>query len=123
MNKKINLKEKFSKLDAYWSPRIVGEVDEVYAKIAKLKGSFTWHKHDHEDEMFFVVSGRLKIEMKTETVDLAAGEMFVVPKGVMHNPSADEECHVLVIERKATLHTGDRVLENTKSIEEQRKPI
>lgn len=123
MNKKINLKEKFSKLDAYWSPRIVGEVDEVYAKIAKLKGSFTWHKHDHEDEMFFVVSGRLKIEMKTETVELAAGEMFVVPKGVMHNPSADEECHVLVIERKVTLHTGDRVLENTKSIEEQRKPI
>lgn len=122
MNKKINLLEKVAKLDQFWSPRVIGELDESYAKIAKLKGTLAWHKHE-EDELFLVIDGRLKIEMEEQTVELATGEMFIVPKGVMHNPIAEEECSVLVIEKKSTRHTGDVVIEKTRSEQEQLRPI
>ena len=108
-----------AELEELWSPRVVGEVDEHYIKVAKIHGTFTWHSHDDEDELFFILKGRLTIEMEGSTVELREGEMFIVPKGVRHNPIAEEECHVLLIERKSTRHTGDVVTDKTRSIEEQ----
>jgi mannose-6-phosphate isomerase-like protein (cupin superfamily) len=110
-------------LSEYWSPRVVGEVDDAYIKVAKVKGTLAWHSHEHEDEMFLVLKGRLKIEMEDRVVELGEGEMFVVPKGVRHNPIADEECQLMLIERKSTLHTGDVVTEKTRSMAEQLRPV
>jgi mannose-6-phosphate isomerase-like protein (cupin superfamily) len=106
-------------LSELWLPRIIAEVDGVYIKVAKVQGSLAWHSHESEDELFFVLRGRLRIELEGEVVELSEGEIFVVPKGTRHNPVADEECHILLIERKSTLHTGDVTTENTRSIEEQ----
>lgn len=110
-------------LTELWSPRVIAEIDESYIKVAKVHGSLAWHNHEHEDEMFFVLKGHLKIEMKDSLVELNAGEMYVVPKGVMHNPIADEECLLMLIEKKSTLHTGDTITEKTKSLDEQLRPI
>jgi mannose-6-phosphate isomerase-like protein (cupin superfamily) len=119
MNKVINPAQVSAGLKQYWSPKIIAEVDDNYIKVAKLKGTLTWHTHETEDEMFLILKGQLKIEMKTETVILNPGEMYVVPKGVAHNPIADEECEVLLFEQKATAHTGEVEMEKTRSIEEQ----
>jgi mannose-6-phosphate isomerase-like protein (cupin superfamily) len=110
-------------LTEQWSPRVVGEVDDAYIKVAKVQGSLAWHSHDNEDELFYILKGRLRIEMERGAVELNEGEMFVVPKGVRHNPIAEAECHVLLIERKSTLHTGSTVTEKTRSIEEQLRPV
>ena len=110
-------------LTELWSPRVVGEVDDSYVKVAKVHGSLAWHSHQHEDELFFVLKGRLRIEMEAGTVELSEGEMFVVPKGVRHNPIAEQECHILLIERKTTLHTGDVTTEKTRSLAEQLRPV
>jgi mannose-6-phosphate isomerase-like protein (cupin superfamily) len=107
------------KLDELWSPRVIAELDDTYVKVAKIRGSLAWHSHDNEDELFYVLKGHLRIEMEGSVVDLNAGEMFVVPKGVRHNPIAQEECHILLIERKTTQHTGDVKTERTRSIAEQ----
>ena len=115
----VSPKNVAASLTELWSPRVVGEVDEAYVKVAKIKGSFAWHAHELEDELFYILKGRMRIEMERETVELNEGEMFIVPKGVRHNPIADEECHVLLVERKSTLHTGGTVTEKTRSIEEQ----
>ena len=106
-------------LSELWSPRVVGTVDDSYIKVAKIKGEFTWHDHADEDEMFLVLKGKMRIEMEDETVELNTGDVFIVPKGVRHKPVAEEECHVLLIERKSTLHTGDVVSDQTRSIEDQ----
>lgn len=110
-------------LDEHWSPRVVGEVDDVYVKVAKVQGTLAWHSHEQEDELFYVLKGRLRIEMEQGAVELGAGEMFVVPKGVRHNPVAEEECHLLLIERKSTQHTGDVVTDKTRSIDEQLRSV
>ena len=110
-------------LTELWSPRVVGEVDGAYIKVAKVQGSLTWHSHDHEDELFLVLKGRLRIEMEADTVELGEGEMFVVPKGVRHNPVAEEECQLLLIERKSTLHTGTVATERTRTLAEQLRPV
>ena len=110
-------------LSELWSPRVVGEVDDAYVKVAKVHGSLAWHSHDDEDELFYILKGRLRIEMERGAVEIGEGEMFVVPKGVRHNPVAEEECHVLLIERKSTLHTGSTVTDKTRSIEEQLRPL
>jgi mannose-6-phosphate isomerase-like protein (cupin superfamily) len=110
-------------LTELWSPRVIAEVDNVYVKVAKVSGTLAWHSHEHEDELFFVLKGRLRIEMEASTVELHVGELFVVPKGVRHNPIADEECHVMLIERKSTLHTGDVTIDKTRSIDEQLRPL
>lgn len=102
-----------------WSPRVIGEVDDAYVKVARIKGTLAWHSHEAEDELFFVLRGSLRIELEDGTVELKAGQMWVVPKGVRHNPVADEECLILLIERKTTLHTGDVVTDKTRSIAEQ----
>ncbi len=119
MPKVIRLGKVAADLQEFWSPRVVGEVDDSYVKVAKVKGTLAWHSHDAEDELFLILKGRLRIEMEHESVELGEGEMFVVPKGVRHNPVAEEECHVLLFERKSTAHTGDVVTDQTRSIEEQ----
>lgn len=106
-----------------WSPRVVGEVDDAYIKVAKVHGSLAWHSHENEDELFLVLKGHLRIEMESGVVELREGEMFVVPKGVRHNPVAENECHLMLIEGKTTLHTGSTVTEKTRSIAEQLRPV
>jgi mannose-6-phosphate isomerase-like protein (cupin superfamily) len=110
-------------LSELWSPRVVAEVDDAYIKVAKVHGTFTWHSHEHEDELFYILKGRLRIEMEERTVELGEGELFVVPKGVRHNPVALEECHVMLIERKSTLHTGDTTTDQTRTLDEQLRPV
>jgi mannose-6-phosphate isomerase-like protein (cupin superfamily) len=110
-------------LTEFWSPRVVGEVDDAYVKVAKVRGSLAWHSHQNEDELFYILKGHLRIEMEGETVELGEGEMFVVPKGVRHNPVAEEECHILLIERKTTQHTGDVKTDKTRSLAEQLRPV
>ena len=110
-------------LTEHWSPRVVAEVDDAYIKVAKVQGSLAWHAHENEDELFFVLKGRLRIEMKEGSVEIGEGELFVVPKGVQHNPAAEQECLVMLIERKTTLHTGSIVTEKTRSLAEQLRPV
>ena len=110
-------------LTEHWSPRVVAEVDDAYIKVAKVLGSLVWHSHENEDELFLVLKGRLRIEMKEDSVEFGEGEMFVVPKGVQHNPVAEEECHIMLIERKSTQHTGNVVTEKTRSLSEQLRPV
>jgi mannose-6-phosphate isomerase-like protein (cupin superfamily) len=105
---KINLEEKFNLFDEVWSPKIVGELNDSYIKLAKFKGEFVWHKHDNEDEMFFVVKGKLLIKLKDKDIYLSPGEFFIVPKGIEHLPIADDEVHVMLIEPKSTVKTGDQ---------------
>lgn len=101
------------------SPRDIVAVDDAYIKVARLQGQLVWHSHPDEDEMFSVLKGRLRMEMDGGAVELGEGEMFVVPKGVRHNPLAEQECHVLLIQRKSTAHTGDVITDKTRSIEQQ----
>jgi mannose-6-phosphate isomerase-like protein (cupin superfamily) len=110
-------------LTEHWSPRVIAEVDDSFIKVAKVKGSLAWHSHDGEDELFLILKGRLRIEMEDRIVDLSEGEMFVVPKGARHNPIADEECLLMLIEKKSTLHTGNVVTEKTRSLEDQLRPL
>ena len=110
-------------LTEHWSPRVVAEVDDAYVKVAKIKGSLAWHSHDNEDELFLVLKGHLRIEMEEGSVELSEGEMFVVPKGVRHNPVAQQECHIMLIERKSTQHTGNVVTDETRSLAEQLRPV
>ncbi len=110
-------------LTEYWSPRVIAEVDDAYIKVAKIQGTLAWHSHENEDELFLVLKGHLRIEMEGRAVELHEGEMFVVPKSVRHNPVAEQECHVMLIERKSTLHTGDVVVEKTRTLAEQLRPV
>ena len=103
---KVNLAEKFGLFDAYWSPRIVGELNGQQVKLAKLKGEFIWHQHAAEDELFLVVKGRLVIKFRDRDVALEEGEFLIVPRGVEHQPVAEEEAHVLLFEPASTLNTG-----------------
>ncbi len=106
-----------------WSPRVVAELDESFVKVAKVEGSLTWHSHDGEDELFYVLEGSLRIEMEARSVVLNAGDAFVVPKGVRHNPVAERECLLMLIERKTTLHTGSEITAKTRSVAEQLRPV
>ncbi|HEV7671148.1 MAG TPA: cupin domain-containing protein [Thermoanaerobaculia bacterium] len=123
MSKVISPKKVALALTEHWSPRVIGEVDDVYVKVAAVQGTLAWHSHENEDELFLILKGHLRIEMENGAVELDEGEMFVVPKGVRHNPVADEECHLLLIERKTTQHTGDATIERTRSLEEQLRPV
>ncbi|MHC5011233.1 MAG: cupin domain-containing protein [Planctomycetota bacterium] len=107
MPEKVNLADAFRRFSDHWSPRIAGEVNDMYVKLAKLEGEFVWHQHETEDELFLVVKGNLEIRLRDGTVHLGPGEFFVVPHGTEHLPVAEEECHVLLLERKSTLNTGD----------------
>lgn len=113
---KINLSEKFNLFNEYWAPKIVGELNGQYVKLAKFKGEFTWHSHENEDEMFFVFDGTLKIELRTGSITLNKGEFCIIPKGVQHKPVAIEEVKVMLFEPKSTEQTGgvksDLLVEN-----------
>lgn len=104
--KKVNLKEKLGMFSDQWSPRIVGELNGQQVKLAKLEGEFIWHTHEDEDEMFYIVKGKLKIELRDKMVELQENEFFIVPRGVEHKPIAEEEVHVMLFEPASTLHTG-----------------
>lgn len=110
-------------LTEYWFPRVVAELEDSYVKVAKVKGTLAWHSHENEDELFYILKGSLTIEMEGRTVVLDEGEMFIVPKGVRHNPVAERECHLMLIERKTTLHTGSEVTSKTRSLSEQLRPV
>lgn len=123
MSDVVSLKGVAAQLAEHWSPRVVAEIDDSYVKVAKVLGSLTWHSHDNEDELFYVLQGALRIEMEDRTVELREGEAFVVPKGVRHNPVAEQECHIMLIERKTTLHTGTEIIDRTRSLAEQLRPV
>ena len=110
----VRLAEKFAKFTDYWSPKIVGEVNEMHVKLVKLQGEFVWHHHDHEDELFLVVTGRLRMRLESGDREIGPGEFIVVPKGTEHCPVAlTDEVHVLLLEPKGTLNTGNVVSERT----------
>jgi quercetin dioxygenase-like cupin family protein len=115
----MNIEQQFDRVCELWSPRVIGRVNDQYVKIAKVRGEFTWHRHDDEDELFLVVRGRLRIQLEDGELELGPGDFHVVPKGVMHNPVADEECWVMLIETVTTKHTGDVTSPLTKTIEQQ----
>jgi mannose-6-phosphate isomerase-like protein (cupin superfamily) len=119
MTQAISPRDLAASLTEFWSPRVIAEVDDAYIKVARVKGSLVWHSHDQEDELFLVLEGHLRIELEDGAVELGAGELYVVPKGVRHNPVAEEECLLMLIERKSTLHTGDIVTDKTRSVAEQ----
>jgi mannose-6-phosphate isomerase-like protein (cupin superfamily) len=103
---KVNLAEKFNLFSEYWSPRIVGELNDSYVKLAKFKGEFMWHTHEAEDELFLVIKGRLLIKLHDHEIHLEQGEFTIIPRGVEHFPIAEEEAHILLLEPKTTLNTG-----------------
>ena len=110
---KVNLAQKFSLFQDLWSPKIVGEINASHVKLAKLKGEFVWHHHETEDELFLVVKGSLLIKLRDQDIFLEVGEFVIIPKGVEHLPIAEEEAHVLLLEPKTTLNTGNVSNERT----------
>ena len=113
MPEKVNLAHKFSLFDDQWSPKIVGELNDFYVKLAKLEGEFMWHHHDEEDELFLVIKGQLQMRFRDRDVWLEPGEFLIVPRGVEHLPVAPEETHVLLFEPRSTLNTGNVRSERT----------
>jgi mannose-6-phosphate isomerase-like protein (cupin superfamily) len=107
MNDKVNLAEKVRLLDGFWAPGIVGYLNDYKLAVVRVQGEFVWHKHDETDDFFLVLSGILKIQLRDRDIELEAGEMFVVPRGVEHCPKAEREAHVLLIEPRGTVNTGD----------------
>ncbi len=116
---KVNLAQKLTLFTEQWSPRVIAEANGQYVKLAKIEGEFVWHAHEHEDEIFYVISGRLIIRMRDHSVELNPGEMFVVLKGVEHNPFAPVETHIMLIEPKQTTHTGDVQTDRTVAVDDQ----
>jgi len=104
---KVNINEKLALVNDYWNPRIIGELNGQQIKAVKLKGEFVWHHHDHEDELFLVIHGKLKMEFKDKTVEVKPGEFIIVPQAIEHRPVAEEEVHVLLFEPSSTLNTGN----------------
>jgi Mannose-6-phosphate isomerase len=112
---KININEKLDTFSEYWSPKIVGDINESYVKLVKLKGEFVWHMHENEDEMFMVIKGRMVIKLCTEDIILNEGELFIIPRGAEHMPVAEDEVHVMLLEPKTTLNTGN--VKNERTVE------
>ena len=105
--KKINIAEKLNQFSDHWNPRIIGELNGQHVKAVKVKGEFVWHHHDHEDELFLVVKGKLQMEFRDRTEEIDEGEFIIVERGVEHRPVAKEEVHLLLFEPAATLNTGN----------------
>jgi mannose-6-phosphate isomerase-like protein (cupin superfamily) len=116
----INLNAELEAVNEPWSPRVVAELNGQYLKVAKLHGEFVWHAHEREDEMFLVLRGSLRLQFEDGEVALGAGECFVVPRGVRHNPIAEEECWIALFEPAATAHTGEVESERMRSLADQR---
>ncbi|NNJ55895.1 MAG: cupin domain-containing protein [Bacteroidia bacterium] len=114
MLQKVNIHDKLNQFSEHWNPKIVGELNHQHVKLAKLKGEFVWHKHDEEDELFFIISGELKIEFRDHNVMLSPGEFLIIPKGVEHKPVAENEVEVMLFEPISTLNTGDAIDSRTR---------
>ena len=113
----ISLKEKFKRFDDHWSPKIIGEMNDYQFKLAKVKGDFVWHHHQETDETFFVISGKLNIELKDTKIKLNEGEMVIIPKGVEHRPYSKDECLIMLIEPKNVKNTGN--IKNELTVEKE----
>ncbi len=113
---KVNLSDKLSRFSDHWHPKIVGELNGQQVKLAKLRGEFVWHSHKHEDELFLVIKGHLVIKLRDGEIELDPGEFVIIPRGVEHQPVADEEVHVLLFEPASTLNTG--TLRNERTVEQ-----
>jgi mannose-6-phosphate isomerase-like protein (cupin superfamily) len=120
MIRKVTLGEKLSRFSEYWSPKIVGEINDAHVKVVKLQGEFVWHHHDNEDELFLVVKGQLRMRYLEDGAEremrIDPGEFVIIPRGTEHLPSAEEETHILLLEPKSTLNTGN--VHNERTVEE-----
>ena len=114
MTDKINISEKFTLIQSYWDPKIIGELNNQHVKLVKFKGEFDWHKHDNEDELFFVLNGNFKMQFREKTVTLNKNDMIIVPRGIEHCPKSKEEVHVMLFEPASTVNTGNVKSEKTK---------
>jgi mannose-6-phosphate isomerase-like protein (cupin superfamily) len=116
----IDLSTAFDAVTDHWSPKVVAQVNDQFVKLAKLKGQLAWHSHEHEDELFYVVKGKLRMEYEeNRTIELNEGSIHVVPRGTLHNPVAEDECWIVLIESVTTKHTGDVVTPLTKTLAQQ----
>jgi mannose-6-phosphate isomerase-like protein (cupin superfamily) len=115
----VDILAQFDRVTEFWSPKVIARVNDQYVKVARLLGEMDWHAHAEEDELFWVLRGRLRLEFRDRVAELAAGQCCVVPRGVEHHPVAPEECWIVLIETVTTRHTGDRVTPQTRTIAEQ----
>lgn len=104
---KVNIQEKLTKVNDYWNPRVIGELNGQQVKVTKLKGEFVWHKHDSEDEMFFIIKGELEMQLRDGSINIKPGEFIIIPKGMEHRPVARDEVHLILFEPASTLNTGN----------------
>ena len=111
---KVNLAQKLALIEEFWSPAIVAELNGQHVKLGKIKGTFDWHFHENEDELFLVIKGSFDLEFRDRIITLHEGEFFVVPRGIEHRPVAEKEAHILLFEPASTLNTGNVVTEKTK---------
>lgn len=112
----VNVAEKFTEFSDHWSPKIIGELNGQQVKVVKLQGEFVWHHHDHEDELFWVVKGKLLMRFRDRDVEVNTGELIIVPRGVEHLPVAEQEVHVVLFEPATTLNTGN--VENQRTVKQ-----
>lgn len=112
---KVNLAEKLSLFEEHWSPKVVGELNDSYVKLVKVKGEFVWHHHEAEDELFLVLKGKLRMKLRDRDIYINEGEFVVIPKGVEHLPVAEDEVHLMLLEPKTTLNTGNVQSERTRA--------
>jgi mannose-6-phosphate isomerase-like protein (cupin superfamily) len=110
---KVNIMEKLSLFDEFWVPKIIAEVNDCYIKVVKFKGEYTWHSHETEDELFWVIKGKFTIKLRDKDLELSEGEFALIPSGVEHKPVAEEETHVVLIEPRTTVNTGKVIEERT----------
>lgn len=115
---KVNINDKLAQFSDHWHPRIVGELNGQQVKLAKLKGEFVWHSHEQEDEMFLVIKGSFKMELRDKVLDIQEGEFIIIPKGVEHRPVAEQEVHIMLFEPASTLHTGTTESELSRNNQE-----
>ncbi len=115
----IDILAQFDRVTDYWSPKVIAQVNDQYVKVARLVGELDWHHHAAEDELFWVLRGRLRLELRDRVVELGPGQCCVVPRGVEHHPVAEEECWIVLVETVTTRHTGEQTTQRTRSIEEQ----
>lgn len=109
----------FDAVKELWHPKVVGQVNDQYLKVARIHGEFVWHSHEHEDELFWVLRGEMQMDFQDRSVTIGEGQFLVVPKGTLHRPSANEECLILLIETVTTQHTGDTITEMTVAVSDQ----
>ena len=116
---KVNIADKFSQITDFWNPRIAGELNGQMVKLVKFKGEFVWHKHDNEDEMFYVVEGEFNMELRDKTIVIRKNEFIIIPRGVEHRPVAENEVCIMLFEPNTTLNTGDTKGELTREVLEK----